>query len=502
MRGFAIVLLLFLESIICVDALSTNKIIIKSPWDLQGEEISIPYGTTLVFKSRGCILNGTIKGECVTVKAGDKQVFSNVRLKGTFKANHAKSEWFGIKSDCRLGKNGVFISGTDNTESFRNLFLFDNIFIAPGTYLLKDQLCCKSNQVINGCNATLKFLYKGSCILMDGSSDEPVRDVKIHNLHIVGSKNDYSDITEYWMGIQIGYVDNIEIEDVACEYCRGDGFYIGTSIRNLNNRVPRNIALKNVKSYYNHRQGLSITRVSNAQIISSEFCFTSGTAPQSGIDVEPNMKVLDDGTQSVGICENVLIEDCLFKGNNKEGIKLSDYYHYSTEDRHIYDFIVKNCSFEDDNLTIFGISNSSFENLSFKNSVIEIKGRNAISNIDLSNIEMFANKGFNSNYAIRLGYHDSKPQRTNIVLNNIHIKGYSGAAIRIDSEWPEKNGKPDQLKLLNCTCVDCGAKIVYGIEEYFMSIEDNNIIKIGIGGLLFLSLGGASLYTMRRRKSV
>ncbi len=501
LRIFCGILFLALECSLYGSAMPTgNKMVIQSPMDLQGQELNLSAGTTLFFQNDGCIINGVVRGEHIVVKADEQQIFSNVRLIGTFTAEEAKSVWFDAKGDCRIGENGEFISGTDNTEAFQNLFLFDNIDISPGSYLIKNQLSCKSNQIINGGGALLKFLHKGNCILIDGDSEKPIKNIKIRNLHIIGSKNDYSDKTEFWMGIRIGFVDKVEIENVSCNYCRGDGFYIGTSIRSINDRVPRNIILRRVKSYYNHRQGLSITRASGVKVLGSEFCYTSGTNPQAGIDVEPNMKELDDGTLSVGICENVLIANCLFKGNKKEGIKLSDYYHYSSIDRHVYGINVSNCSFEEDNLSIYGVADSKFEHLSFKNSVIDIKGRNAISNISLSDIRMRADEGNTISYAIWLGYHESRPQRTNIVLNNIHVKGYEGAAIRVDSEWPMKNGKPMQIKVINCESKDCGAEIVYGKQELLMSMKEK-ALKIGAGWLFLLSIGGVGVFAMRKLKA-
>lgn len=499
MRVIALLFLFALESILHINAMTSNRMIISSPLDLQGKEMNLSNGTSLIFKDGGCILNGVVKGEHITVKAGRKLIFSNVKLDGTFTAKEAHSVWFGAKSDCLLGQDGKFVSGTDNAQAFQNLFLFDNVVIAPGTYLVKQQIKCKSNQKIDGCNAKLKFLYKGSCFLIDGNSNEPIRNLKLRRLNIIGSKNDYSDITEHWMGIQIGFVDNIEIKDVICEYCRGDGFYIGTSIRSINNRIPQNITLRNVKAYFNHRQGLSITRVKDAKIISSEFCYTSGTNPQAGIDVEPNMKELDDGTLSVGVCEDVLIEDCFFKGNKKEGLKMSDYYHYSSADKHINDIIVRNCTFVDDNLAIYGVSDCKFLNLSFDNSVIEVKGRNAISNIYLSDIKMKADKGNKFTYAIRLGYHESQPLRDNITLNNIKIKGYNGAAIRVDSEWPMKNGKLEKVRINNCISEDCGSEIVYGRQEFFLSLKEKTVKK-GIVWLFLLPIGGIGFFIVKKRK--
>ena len=111
---------------------------------------------------------------------------------------------------------------------------------------------------------------------------------------------------------------------------------------------------------------------------------------------------------------------------------------------------------------------------------------------------MKADKGNDFSYAIRLGYHESHPQRDNIVLNDIQIKGYKGAAIRVDSEWPINNGKLEKIRINNCASEDCGSEIVYGKQELFLSLKEKTR-KIGAVWLFLLPLGGISFYIMKRR---
>ena len=56
---------------------------------------------------------------------------------------------------------------------------------------------------------------------------------------------------------------------------------------------------------------MSIGRGNNVQVRDSEFSNSNGTAPECGIDIEP-----DDP----GISNTVLIENCLLRGNKKYGL--------------------------------------------------------------------------------------------------------------------------------------------------------------------------------------
>jgi hypothetical protein len=72
----------------------------------------------------------------------------------------------------------------------------------------------------------------------------------------------------------------------------GDGFYIGGPTGNPSSDVY----LKGCRADNNRRQGLSITSARRVRVIDCEFTNTNGTAPQFGVDLEPNRPAdfLDD----------------------------------------------------------------------------------------------------------------------------------------------------------------------------------------------------------------
>ena len=96
----------------------------------------------------------------------------------------------------------------------------------------------------------------------------------------------------------------------------------GSRIYIAQRNFSEGISLRDVHCHNNWRQGLSIISVVNMSVEGSSFTGTNGTAPQFGIDLEPN-RVQD-------ALVNVLIRNCSFVGNVGGGIqfglhKLSDF---------------------------------------------------------------------------------------------------------------------------------------------------------------------------------
>jgi parallel beta-helix repeat protein len=87
--------------------------------------------------------------------------------------------------------------------------------------------------------------------------------------------------------------------------CTGDGVCVGGS--------SSDVVIANIISTQNRRQGLSITNCNTIKVYDSEFSYTSGTAPECGIDIEP-----DPGYT----CSNIWIENCRVNNNRKYGINI------------------------------------------------------------------------------------------------------------------------------------------------------------------------------------
>lgn len=466
-----------------------NKII-----DLRGQTIRIPSGCSLLFKKTGIIQNGILEGDNTQVTAPKHLIFSKVILKGTFSAERAYSEWFDITDDCILDDNKKIISGTDNLQPFRNLFLFNNVSIKKGCYMLEGSLGCKSHQVINGNNATLKFLTKNFCINIDGLETIPITDVIIKDLTVVGCKQEFNDKTEWWHGINIGYSKNVKVENVICDRCRGDGFYIGTRInKEKDERIPQNITLNGIKATNNHRNGLSITRAIGASINNSIFCNTVGTLPETGIDIEPNKNLVNKDDLNIGEIENVKISKCRFWGNGNEGFLIANQLSKKPSIRIVKNILVTDCVFEDDDITLTGCADCKLERLSLLNSIVRVSGESVIRNLVLSKFTMIETEEGNNKNAIDFVYYKRWPVRSNIELNNISIEGYGGTAINFGSGLPLSESKFDNLTIKGCKITNCGKGVEIGNNTKNLKLMDN---KVDGKLMSFFSAGQFSLFVV------
>lgn len=148
------------------------------------------------------------------------------------------------------------------------------------------------------------------------------RVMDVDNVTIKGGKNsrflmnkrDYQDKTRYkhseWrMLVSINSSKNVTVKDLILEGSGGDGVYVGLGERGT---APENVVLENLDVKDNHRQGVSIISAKNLRIVNCKFYETSGTAPQAGIDFEPNRA----GEQLV----NCVVENCKIYSNKTFGI--------------------------------------------------------------------------------------------------------------------------------------------------------------------------------------
>ncbi len=110
---------------------------------------------------------------------------------------------------------------------------------------------------------------------------------------------------EWRMGLALRGCKDVTVEGLRIESSGGDGIYIdgGGGKR----RFCKNITIRNVTCYDNHRQGMSVISVDGLIVENCTFANTWGTAPGAGIDLEP-----DGDDQSL---VDIVIRNCLFENN-------------------------------------------------------------------------------------------------------------------------------------------------------------------------------------------
>lgn len=114
---------------------------------------------------------------------------------------------------------------------------------------------------------------------------------------------------EWRMTLDFTGCTNIKVEGVRLESSGGDGIYIGCT-----DKQPycRDVTIRDVICHDHHRQGISVIGAVNLLIENCVMSGTNGTAPEAGIDLEPNGP--DERL------ENCVIRNCIFEDNAGAGM--------------------------------------------------------------------------------------------------------------------------------------------------------------------------------------
>ena len=179
---------------------------------------------------------------------------------------------FGAKGD----------GSTDDTSSIQKcLDNCKNILIENGTYLVNTDtsLFPKSNSNITLINATLKAIpnsLDNYAILRLNN----VENVLVEGGTLEGDRLTHTATTGEWGHcISIRNSNNITLRNMILTNAWGDGLYVATAT-NIN---TENIIVDNAR-----RNGYSLISVENFKSLNDTIKNINGTAPQSGVDIEPN----------------------------------------------------------------------------------------------------------------------------------------------------------------------------------------------------------------------
>lgn len=109
---------------------------------------------------------------------------------------------------------------------------------------------------------------------------------------------------EWRHGLSFRSCTNIKVLGLTVTESGGDGIYLGTATQGVTNR---DILIKDVVCDRNYRQGISVITAENLLIENTVMRDTAGTAPQAGIDFEPN--------HPQERLVNCVMRDCVSEGN-------------------------------------------------------------------------------------------------------------------------------------------------------------------------------------------
>ncbi len=121
-----------------------------------------------------------------------------------------------------------------------------------------------------------------------------------------------TDQSEYRHCLDIEGATNVTVSGISCNKSGGDGLYIGAGAQK---QPSQNITVSDSIFDQNFRQGFSLISGQHIFIDRCHFTNTEGTAPEAGIDVEPN--------DPSGAVVDVHFEDNFTDNNAGPGVKLA-----------------------------------------------------------------------------------------------------------------------------------------------------------------------------------
>lgn len=184
-----------------------------------------------------------------------------------------------------------------------------------------------------------------------GTGDSLFSATDASNIAVVGygatlrmRKKDYQnppyEKAEWRMGLDFTGCEGIRVEGLRIESTGGDGIYIGATDARP---YCKDVVIRDVVCHDNHRQGISVISAENLLIEHCVLSDTGGTAPEAGIDFEPNRAnerlvqcvlrgSLVENNSGNGILlylrplsresapVSITVEDCLVRGGAQAGI--------------------------------------------------------------------------------------------------------------------------------------------------------------------------------------
>lgn len=183
--------------------------------------------------------------------------------------------------------------------------------------------------------------------------------------------------TDYWQepyqksewrhGLSLLSCENVLVENLQIAETGGDGIYLGVSSPDAG--PCKNVTIRNVDCKGNNRQGISVISVDGLTIEDCVLRETFGTAPEAGIDFEPN--------RSVEQITNVVMRRVTAVNNAGDGIVF--YLPNLSESTHELSFTIEDCACVRNRGRGFGLTVSNGKN----GESCALNGALKIKNLDL-----------------------------------------------------------------------------------------------------------------------
>lgn len=238
------------------------------------------------------VTNADTVDEMTLIALSDESLVAELILEDTMNVRQ-----FGAKGD----------GETDDTAKIQKaLDTVKNINVPDGTYMVNAITTVRlnsKNHLSLSENATIKAITNSETnyyVLLISN----VSDVIVEGGTISGDKTTHTGETGEW-GNCIGIVNgasNIVIRDIKLIDAWGDGIYVN----NVSNVRTENVHIDNAR-----RNGISIISATNFHSTNDTIENVKGTAPQAGVDIEPNYAT--DKLQNI-VFDNLFVKNCKTSG--------------------------------------------------------------------------------------------------------------------------------------------------------------------------------------------
>ncbi|MFO8079691.1 MAG: right-handed parallel beta-helix repeat-containing protein [Armatimonadota bacterium] len=217
--------------------------------------------------------------------------------------DEAKASWWGFDpEDATECLQSAINSGVSRliVEDMGSPWIVGKIFLVSDQEIVFEEGCeilAKRGEFVEPKDAMINLIgvenvtlsgYGATMRMRRDDYDDPEQYVKAEWRHVINMRGS----------------SNINIYGLLLTESGGDGIYVG---RGLEGETNLNVHIKDVVCDRNYRQGISVITAENLLIEDTVMSNTAGTAPQAGIDYEPN--------SSPEKLINVVMRNCLTENN-------------------------------------------------------------------------------------------------------------------------------------------------------------------------------------------
>lgn len=252
-----------------------------------------------------------------------------IRMVQSGELQEARADWWGFDP----------VDATTNLQAALDSGASKLVVPNMGTPWIVAPIHLRSNQEIVFEDGVVLEAIKGG---FKKPKDSLVNGFNVSNVVLRGSnviwrmhKRDYQDPDQYkraeWRHtLNLLSCSNVQVIGLTLQSSGGDGVYVGSARQPFD--FCQNIVIRNCRIEDQHRQGISVISVRGLLIEDCVIRDTAGTAPQAGIDFEPN---------SPGQwLQDIIVRNCRFE-NNRGGAVII--FAFPKADSHPISFRFEHC---------------------------------------------------------------------------------------------------------------------------------------------------------------